>query len=180
MVKPELAARLLVRECPRPLDKLPLNSLLSGFIIKALPNARAVCVVRGAMDTIVGNYRQLLEFESPIYRYNLSLESCARYYVEFRRLVDLWSSRFPERFIAIRYEEIVADPERVSRAMFDFCGLSWDPGVTKIETNQAPVATASAIQVREPLNARGVGRWRRYERFVGPALSVLAEAEIEP
>src|SRR3546814_6871078 len=31
------------------------------------------------------------------------------------------------------------------------------------ETNQAPVATASVVQVREPLNRNSIGRWRHYE-----------------
>ena len=164
----------------RIVDKFPLNSLLAGFILTALPNARVICVVRGAMDTIVGNYRQLLAFESPVFRYTLSLETCARYYVEFRRLTEFWSSRFSDRFLSISYEQLVADPDKVSRKMFDFCGLSWHPGVTKIEANQASVTTASAVQVREPLNARSIGRWRAYERFLEPALSILAEARIEP
>lgn len=172
--------RLPAGDRPRVVDKFPFNSVLTGFILTALPNARVVCVMRGAMDTIVGNYRQLLDFESPIYRYTLSIQSCARYYVGLRRLVDLWSWRFPDRFRVIRYEELVADPERVSRAMLDFCGLSWLPGVTKIETNPAPVTTASAVQVRGPLHARRVGSWRSYERFVESALSVLAETGIEP
>jgi len=30
------------------------------------------------------------------------------------------------------------------------------------------VATASLAQVREPLNTKGVGAWRRYEKHLAP------------
>lgn len=172
--------RLPTHDRPRVIDKFPLNSLLAGFILTALPNARVVCLVRDAMDTVVGNYRQLFEYVSAIYRYSLSLETTARYYVEFRRLADRWASLFPDRFLTVSYEQLVRDPDGVSRHLFPFCGLDWNPDFARIENNTAPVTTASAVQVREPLNTRSIGRWRHYERHLGAAREILARAGFEP
>lgn len=178
-IGPAYMERLPAHDRPRVIDKFPLNSLLAGFILTALPNARVICLVRGAMDTVVGNYRQLFEYVSSIYRYSLSLETVARYYVEFRRLADRWASLFPDRFLTVSYEQLVADPDGVSRHLFPFCGLTWHPDFARIENNPAPVTTASAVQVREPLNTRAIGRWRHYERHLDPAREILARAGFE-
>ena len=52
--------------------------------------------------------------------------------------------------------------ERETRRLLEFCGLDWQDACLEFHLNPAPVATASAVQVREPLHARSVGRWRRY------------------
>ena len=43
-------------------------------------------------------------------------------------------------------------------------------------TEDTAVTTASAVQVREPAHTRSVGRWRRYQRQLGPALAILRSA----
>jgi uncharacterized protein YjiS (DUF1127 family) len=43
--------------------------------------------------------------------------------------------------------------------------------------NRAPSATASTVQVREPLHARFQGRWRRYGAGLEP-LRELLEREL--
>jgi len=44
-----------------------------------------------------------------------------------------------------------------------------------LQGNAAPVTTASAMQVREPVYRRSVARWRSYERHLGPTIDVLHE-----
>ena len=34
--------------------------------------------------------------------------------------------------------------------------------------------TFSELQVREPLNAKGIGRWRKYEKHLAPFLAAFA------
>lgn len=172
--------RLVRGEGRRVIDKFHLNSLLAGFILRALPDAKMVCAVRGAMDTIVGNYRQLLDYRSEIYRYTLALDTIARFYVEFRRLAQFWETLFPARFMILSYEKLIAHPEAVSRELFAFLGLDWRPEYLKIENNPAPVATASAVQVREPLNARSVGRWRHYARQLDSSRAIIEQAGLSP
>lgn len=169
-------ARLPPHDRARTIDKFHLNSLLAGFVLRALPDARVVCVVRGAMDTIVSNYRQLFDYRSGLYRYGLSIETIARFYVGFRRITERWAESFPERFRIVSYERLVTSPESVAREMFAFCDLDWHTHCLRIEDNAAPIATASAVQVRQPLNARSIGTWRRYERHLGAARAIVADA----
>ena len=171
-----LMQRLETGDGRRPVDKLPLNSLLGGLILPALPDARMICVIRNPMDTILGNYRQLFEYRSAVYRYALSLPMIARFHVGFRRIAALLEHRHPGRFITLSYEELVTDPAAVAGRAFKMAGLAFDPAFLRIEANPGPVATASAIQVREPINDRSIGAWRRHERHLVEARAIVEAA----
>lgn len=160
----------------RTLDKMHVNFMLCGQILRALPQARILCLIRDPLDTIVGNFRQLFEFSSPIYDYALDPVWAAQFYVRFRRLADLWAKAAPDRFLQVDYQALVADPEGEARGLLAFCELDWEDGCERIETNRAPVATASAVQVRRPINAEGIGRWRHYEAYLEEARAVLRGA----
>lgn len=171
-------ARHAAGDSPRFVDKLHLNIFLAGFIHRALPQARIVCVVRHPLDTIVSNHKQLFEYSTPNYQYSLDLALAARFYVQFRRLVELWRSAFPQRFHVVEYESLIADPASGVRAMFDFCELSWQPECVHIENNSAPTATASAVQVREPINRKSIGSWQHYDFALDGAKTILRDADV--
>ncbi|NQZ09342.1 MAG: sulfotransferase, partial [Algicola sp.] len=59
-------------------DKMPLNVLYVGFILKALPNAKIICLDRDPMDTIVSNYQKLFWAKQGNYNYAYSLENTAK------------------------------------------------------------------------------------------------------
>ena len=159
------------------IDKLPLNILYAPAILAALPNARILCLRRHPADTVLSNYRQLFATQFPYYNYAYDLEACARYYVGFDRMVRHFRETLPAgRFREIHYERIVADIEGETRAMLDFCSLDFEPACVAFHENTAPVATASSAQVREPLYTRSLGRWKRYEAGLAPALDVLEAA----
>ena len=163
----------LERPEARPIDKMPLNILNAGLIHRALPNARIVCLRRGATDSCLSNYRQLFSTGHSYYNYGFSLADTARYYRAFDALVAHWRAQLPsDRFLEIRYEDIVFDQEAQTRRLLEFCGLSWDARCLRFHENDAPVSTASSVQVRQPLYSGSIGRWTRY----GAALDGLRDA----
>jgi tetratricopeptide (TPR) repeat protein len=141
-------------------DKLPFNFLLVPWIAQALPDARILHVKRDPMDTCFSNLKQLFSHH---YAACYSQRDMAEYYLAYHELMQTWDRLLPERIMQVRYEDLVADPEGVSAQMFDFCGLTNRSDAWRIEQNTKPVATASAAQVRDPIDARGIGAWRRYE-----------------
>ncbi len=162
---------------PRFTDKMPLNILYAGLIHGALPNARIVCLRRDPMDVCLSNFRQLFATTFSYYNYAFDLEDVARYYVGFDRLVAHWREVLPaDRFTEIAYEDVVADQEAQTRRLLAFCGLTWDSRCLSFHENAAPVATASSVQVRQPLYASSVGRWRRYGEGLAPMRAILEEA----
>ncbi len=160
------------------LDKLPLNILLADQILNCLENSVVVCLRRHPLDTIVGNYRQLFSFSDVLYNYSLSLQDTTQFYLYFHRLTQRLSKNYPNRFYLLNYENLVQNPERESEKLFDFCQLTWKPDYLSIEENRTPVATASALQVREKIHTRAVSQWRRYDAALTEVKRLLQEGGV--
>ena len=158
-------------------DKLPFNYLLVPWILQALPNARILHLVRCPMDTCFSNLKLLF---SDNYRACNDQIEMADNYARYRFLMAQWQRLFPDRILDVSYEALVAEPEMRSREILSFCRLPARPGISAIESNVQPVASASCVQVRDPISARSVGAWRRYEAQLQPLLQRLRVHGIRP
>ena len=156
------------------LDKNPQNLLNAGFIARALPQARILCLLRNPMDACFSNLKEL--FPGGDYGYSYDLGELAAHWACFRDLVAHWQAVLPGRFMTVEYEALVADPERVASEAMAFCGLGFEAGCVDITRNTTPVSTASSSQVRRPIHREGVGAWRRYADQLTPLQARLREA----
>lgn len=153
----------LARGAGRFTDKMPLNFFYAGLIHRALPNARIIALRRGALDSCLSNYRQLFSTGFSYYNYTFDLEDTAAYYKAFDRLMIHWRKKLPaDRFTEVHYENIVYEQEEETRRLLSFCCLDWNEACLRFHENEAPVSTASSVQVRQPLYSGSIGRWKRY------------------
>ncbi|MFT4257548.1 MAG: sulfotransferase [Pseudoxanthomonas sp.] len=164
---------------PHFIDKLPQNFLYAAFIARALPDARIVCLRRDPMDTCIANYRQLFNLSSAYYNYSFDLVDTGRYYLGFDRLMKLYRRLMPGRILEVGYEDIVGDQEQASRTLIAHCGLDWEDACLDFENNQAPVATASAVQVRSPIYRSSLQRWKRYGHLVDDLRELLRRGGVD-
>lgn len=161
------------------IDKLPHNFLYAGFIARALPKAKIICLRRHPMDTCLSNFRQLFALTAPYFNYSFDLLDTGRYYVLFDKLMAHWQRVLPGRVLEVSYEALVNDQEEQSRHIIEHCGLDWDDACLAFHNNTSPVSTASSVQVREPLNRRSLDRWRRYGAQLDPLAELLRSAGID-
>ena len=166
-------------ETPRFIDKMPHNFLYAGFIARALPNAKIVCLRRDPLDTCIGNFRHLFDSESGFYDYSFDLDDIGRYVIRFDRLMAHWRKVLPGRIHEVRYESLVENTEAATRELLAFCELPWNDACLRSEDNAAPVNTPNAWQVRAPIYKRAVGQWRNYEPQLQGLRSLLAGAGID-
>ena len=159
-------------------DKLPHNFLYVGAIAHALPHARIICLRRDPLDTCVSNLRQLFGEDSAFHEYSYDLLDIGRHYIQFDRLMAYWRRQLPGRVLEVSYETLVAEQETTTRLLLDHCQLPWDDACLRFEKNEAPVSTASALQVRQPLNRSSIAYWRHYEHWLTPLRQLLADAGI--
>lgn len=158
------------------IDKTPTNFLYIGLIAKALPGVPIVHVRRHPVDSCLSMYRALFRTGYP---FSYDLDDLAEYYIAYDALMRHWRMLFPEILLDVSYEEIIEDQERVSREIVGHCGLDWEPECLEFDKNVAPVATASAAQVRKPIYRDALARWRRFETQLAPLIRRLQEAGIE-
>lgn len=158
---------------PRFVDKLPVNYLYVPLIAAALPNARIIHIVRDPMDSCFASYKQLF---AEAYYHSYDQTEMARHHVRYRKLMDHWRKVVGTRMLDVVYEDAVADLEPNARKIIDFLGLEWQDACLNFHEQKAAVTTASAAQVRERAHTRSVGRWKEFEKHLGPMNSVLKNA----
>lgn len=161
------------------IDKMPLNFFYIGLIHLSLPNAKIICMQRNAMDTCLSNFRQLFALQFSYYNYAYDLLDTGHYFVLFRKLMAYWQQVLPGKILEIQYEELVSNQEAESRRIIEFCDLNWEDACLSFEHNTAPVATASSVQVREPMYTHAVERWRHYEQHLAPLRKLLEQNGIQ-
>ena len=159
-------------------DKFPGNFQYAGFIARALPEARIVCLRRHPLDTVLANFRNLFAISSRYYDYSYDLMDIARYYVRFDRLMAMWHAALPGRILDIRYEELIADQEGQTRRLLAHCELDWDDACLDFHRNTAPVSTPSAAQVRQPMYSGSVARWKQHRDVLAPVVRFFEEQGI--
>lgn len=143
-------------------DKWPENYLVLGHALASLPRLRVLAVRRDAMDSCWSNLR---EWFGAAYRYSYNIEHVARRHVAYTRLLDSACEAFGERVVVADYEAFVRSPEVESKRLADALALPMRDRALLVDS---PVATASAVQVREGITEGNIGAWRRYEPWLGP------------
>jgi len=152
-------------------DKMPSNFNMIGIIHALLPNAKIVHVSRHGMDTCLSCFTQLFE-RSQYQTYDL-LE-LGRYYNGYRRLMKHWETVLPaDALYTVDYQTLVEDPKSQTRALLEYCGLTWDETCLEFHTSKRRVKTASITQVRQPFYKSSVEKWRRYEKHLGPLFNII-------
>lgn len=157
------------------IDKTPTNFLYAGLIAEALPEARIIHVDRQPMDAALATFKTLFRDR---YLWSYDLKDIASYMAAKNRLMAHWQSGWPEHVFRVCYEDVVRETEAIAKQLVAFVGLDWDPACLDFTSQSAPVSTASADQVREPVHDRSIDHWRDFETELAPVAARLAAAGI--
>jgi tetratricopeptide (TPR) repeat protein len=167
----QMAAAKLNSTADRVVDKNPLNFLHLGVILRMLPGAKVIHCTRDPLDTCLScffNVASSLAWAS-------DLESLGAFYRDYRRIMAHWRTVLTDLpVLDVAYEDLVAEPEVSARRIVEFTGLAWDPACLRFHENKRVALTPSIDQVRRPMYSSSVGRWRAYDRHLGPLAAAVA------
>jgi len=167
----EMAAMAGKADARRVIDKMPFNYLHLGLIHLLFPNARIIHCRRDARD--VGLSCFTTNF-TDAHAWTTDLGEIAAYINGYERLMAHWRNVLPGGVMTeVRYEDLVADVEAESRRLVSFIGLRWRKACLDFHKAERVVTTASRAQVRQPIYARSVGRWKAYGDELAPLLDAL-------
>lgn len=155
----------------RVVDKMPHNFQHLGLIALLFPNAKIIHCRRDPLDTCVSCYTTHLRINA--HGYAGDLATLGAFYRDYLSLMQHWKSVLPIH--DLDYETLIAAPEEEARKLVDFIGLPWDPACLAPQDSAQPIQTQSRSQVRQPIYSTSVGRWRRYERHLGPLIAALGD-----
>jgi tetratricopeptide (TPR) repeat protein len=167
-----LSQSAVYRRTNRPffIDKMPSNWMHVGLIRAMLPQARIIDVRRDALDCCFSNYAQHYPRG---HEFTHSLEDLGRHYRNYERLMAHFDAVAPGAITHVRYEELIERPEETIRDLLERLRLPFADSCLRFFENGRAVRTPSAQQVRQPINRRGIGRWRQYECWLGPLNEAL-------
>jgi len=154
-------------------DKMPDNYLITPFLGAAFPSAKIIHVARNPADTCLSIYSTINRLALD---WSHDKDDIAFVYRQYLRMMEALRAFLPSgAMLEVRYEELVSDPERVTREMVAFCGLPWDDACLDPQLNPRAVSTPSSWQVRQPVYRTSVDRWRRFEPWIGPFTELARE-----
>ena len=156
----------------RVIDKMPGNFQRLGLISLLFPKARVIHMVRDPLDTCLSIYFQKFNTTSA---YAFELKDLGAHYRAYRDLMRYWREALAIPILEVQYEALATDPERHIRKMVAFCGLEWNERCLRFYDTERDVNTPSYDQVRQPMYTRSIGRWKHYERHLGPLIEALQE-----
>ena len=151
-------------------DKLPHNFENIGLIKLLFPNARIISVRRDPRDIAISNYFTDYAAKHGGMGFAYDLGWIGEQLADHNLLMQHWNQVFPGEILEVRYEDVLADPEREARRMLDYVGVGWEPQVLNFSELQRPVKTASVWQVRQPLYTTSMAKWARYEAYLAPLI----------
>jgi Flp pilus assembly protein TadD len=154
-------------------DKMPLNETHLGLIALMFPQAPLVHVWRHPLDVVLSVFSQNLTHGLCC---AYALETAAEHYRLILDLVEHYRSEMTLRYLPIRYEDIVDDPETSIRRLLDFLDEPFDPRCLEFHRNRRYARTASYAQVTEPLYGSSRYRWRHYREELAPVAEILRPA----
>jgi hypothetical protein len=97
-----------------------------------------------------------------------------------QRLMTHWKSVLPRRIVSVALEDWVRDFGGTLARVLKHVGLEHDAACERFYERTSRVRTVSRHQVREPINARGIGRWRAHDDALSPLIAELELAGCLP
>lgn len=151
-------------------DKMPQNFKHLGLIQCIFPNAKVIHCRRDLRDTGVSCF--LTDFANGN-EFSRDLFDLAAYARDYQRLMDHWKAVLDLPLYDLHYESLVDDlPGQVGQ-LLEYLGLEWDSRCLDFHASGRFVKTSSRDQVRRPIYRSSIGRWKHYQRHIGPLLELV-------
>ena len=165
--------RALAPAARRIVDKMPHNYLYLGLLACLFPRAKFIHCRRDVRDVAVSCW--MTHFKA--IRWTNDPRHIVAQFRRYRRIMEHWRNVLPRALLEVDYEETVADLEGVARRLIAWCSLEWEPGCLEFHRDRRVVSTASAVQVRRPVYATSVGRWKNYAKPLAELLEAVRADE---
>jgi tetratricopeptide (TPR) repeat protein len=157
----------------RIVDKMPGNYKYLGLAGLLFPAARIIHCVRDPRD--IGLSIFTFRFHGD-HGYAHDLADLGWTIVQQERLMAHWRAALPNPILTVKLSDWVGDFDATLARVLAHAGLPHDPHCARFHEAEGRVRTASWSQVRQPVNARGLGRWPHYERELQPLINELDQA----
>jgi tetratricopeptide (TPR) repeat protein len=142
-----------------------------GLMSLMMPRSRAIMLRRNPLDNCISCYTTNLRVSG--HEYAGTPVSLARTWVGRRKLQELWTETLDIPTMTLDYEMLVANQEAETRRIIDFLDLPWNEGCLEFHKSKRVATTISYDQVNQKMYKSSSGRWKNYEKHLGPMMDIL-------
>lgn len=149
------------------LEKTPQHVFAIEDILRDIPDARFIEIIRDPRDILASKKKRKAAMRGKIATQADRIKALERVYeplwesLEWRlalRAGQQAAAQFPDRLYSLRYEDLVADPERVLAGVCAFAGLDFSPRMLDVRWWNTAEGDRSQ---RQGVVSDAVGRWQR-------------------
>jgi hypothetical protein len=156
------------------LDKNPTLALFLPVLLRLFPATRTIIAIRDPRDVVLSCYLRYLPL-NPVSVSFLTPERAAKRYTLDMLGWLKYREQMASPWLEVRYEDAVADLPAVARKTLEFLDLPWDDAVLgyRERARTRSVLSPTYESVSKPVYSTAIGRWRNYEKQLGPVMEEL-------
>ncbi|MFZ1821607.1 MAG: sulfotransferase [Acidimicrobiia bacterium] len=160
-------------------DKTSRNVHCFKWILDHFPNAKVLHMSRDPLDSIASlrtHPKMSRDGSGMPTGFINPLEDCLGMWLRAQEAVKVVQN--DPRYLAVQYEDLIADPENILRDTCDFLGIKFDEAMldhsqhVKDDASNPQKFTPNNAQAREKINPKRVGTWTENLKR-GQALEIL-------
>ena len=148
------------------IDKMPLNILHVGEILRFFPNAKFILALRHPYDCVLSCFMQNFMLNHAMANF-LNLQDASKLYDLTMSLWKKYTEVFKFDYHIIKYEDVISNFEKTIKGVLSFLNVSWSDNVTefyKTAEKRGIISTPSYNQVSQPIYSNSMYRWKNYEK----------------
>lgn len=158
------------------IDKLPMNLVFAGEILRVFPQAKFIFAIRDPADVVFSCFMQSFKLNPPMAALDSLVDAAKTYAASMQAWTNTVQALAPA-YVTCRYEDLITDPESTLRPIVSFLGVEWEDAMLDHQAtaeSRAKISTPSRTQVVQPLYQSSVARWQRYAPLMPEALKIIA------
>tara|TARA_Y100000741_G_scaffold201069_1_gene152917 strand:- start:528 stop:947 length:420 start_codon:yes stop_codon:yes gene_type:complete len=112
------------------------------------PGAKIINCNRNPISTILSIIKNNLT-EVP---WAHNVENILKYYDNYLKIINYYKNKFPKLIYDFDYDELLNNPEQISKNVYKYCDLEWDKVCLDFYKRKDLIAsTASNLQIRKSI-----------------------------
>ncbi len=157
------------------IDKMPLNMIYAGEIVRVFPEAKFIFAIRHPCDCVLSSFMQSFVLNDSMANF-LNLNDSANFYSYAMTLWEKYLNVFEINYHQIKYEDVVTNFDISIKKLLKFLDLEWSDNVSefyKSAESRGIISTPSYDQVNKPIYYKSMDRWKNYEKQISKILPIL-------